>query len=140
MKSWAPPKTAIDEDNNMIYSDDYGVGKIAGIKLDPATGHMTAAFVLDDRTTCLQALYGPKDKRVLGVSRINPNATPEQLEKGTYTEQATWRDAATGRLLAQSAYYEPMTLNTLITPAFGGGFYFPTGKGFIRLTVTPTSV
>ncbi|MCC9311295.1 hypothetical protein LN042_30260 [Kitasatospora sp. RB6PN24] len=135
--SWAPPKAAVDDENNMVYSDDYGAGKIAGIKFDRDSGQMTAVFVTNDRTTCLQALYGPKDHRVLGVSQIDPNATSEQLSNGTYTEQATFRDAATGRILAQSDFYQPMTANTLITPAYGGGFYFPTGKGYVHLEVKP---
>jgi outer membrane protein assembly factor BamB len=135
--SWAPPKAAVDDENSMVYSDDYGAGQIAGIKFDRATGEMTAAFVTDDRTTCLQALYGPKDHRVLGVSQINPNATSEQLSNGTYTEQATFRDAATGRILATSDFYQPMTSNTLITPTYGGGFYFPTDSGYIHLEVKP---
>jgi hypothetical protein len=130
----APPKAAIDVDNNMVYSDDQGVGKIAGIKFDRKTGAMTAAFVLNDTTTCLQALYGPANKRVLGVS----NQTPA-TSSGTYTEQATFRDAATGQLLAQSAFFAPMAENTLITPAFGGGFYFPTGQGFEILQVEPAN-
>jgi hypothetical protein len=135
--SWAPPKAAVDDENDMIYSNDYGASGVAGIKFDRKTGQMTAAFVLNDRTTCLQALIGPKHRRVLAVSRIDPNATPEQLQKGTYTEQATWRDAATGRLLAQSKFFEPMSSNTLITPAFGGGFYFMTNEGFHILKVEP---
>jgi hypothetical protein len=135
--SSAPPKAAVDDENDMIYSDDYGVAGVAGIKFDRKTGQMTTAFVLNDRTTCLQALIGPKQKRVLAVSRIDPNATPGQLQNGTYTEQATFRDAATGRLLAQSDFFDPMTSNTLITPAFGGGFYFPMNDGFMILEVSP---
>jgi hypothetical protein len=56
-----------------------------------------------------------------------------------YKEQLTWRDAATGRIIAQSDFFEPLTLGSLITPGFGGRVYFPTtaGKGFYVLQVMP---
>ena len=49
------------------------------------------------------------------------------------------RDAATGKLLAESDYFEPMPGNGLIVPTFGGRFYYPTaaGKGFYVLQVMP---
>jgi hypothetical protein len=53
------------------------------------------------------------------------------LVSGEYTEQVNWRDAATGRLLAESDFFEPLTLGSLTTPGFGGRTYFPSGKGFI---------
>ena len=58
---------------------------------------------------------------------------------GNYKEQMTWRDAATGRLLAESDFFEPMTPGALITPGFGGRIYFPTGKGFITMQVVPAT-
>ena len=67
-QSFAPPKTGSDAENNMVYAQDLCVGKVAGIKLDPATGEMKTAFVVDDRTTCLVALVGPKEKRVMLTS------------------------------------------------------------------------
>jgi hypothetical protein len=138
--SWAPPKSAVDVDNNMVYSDDEGAGKMAGIKLDQSTGNMTAAFVGNYKTTSLMALYGPKDKRVLGLSNYNPNATPQQLQNGTYTEQAIWLNAATGQLLAQSAFFPSMSTNTMLTPGFGGLFYFPTNQqGFVIIQVKPAN-
>jgi hypothetical protein len=45
---------------------------------------------------------------------------------GLYKEQVRWRDAATGRLLAESDLFEPMSPNTLVTPGYGGRVYFPT--------------
>jgi len=56
-----------------------------------------------------------------------------------YKEQVTWRDASTGRLLAESDYFEPMPGNGLIVPNFGGRVYYPTaaGKGFYVLQVMP---
>ena len=48
-----------------------------------------------------------------------------------------WRDAATGRILAESDFFEPLTVNSLVAPGFGGRVYFPTGNGFITLQVMP---
>jgi hypothetical protein len=137
--SFAPPKNGSDADNNMVYSQDLGVGKVAGIKLDPSSGAMTTAFIVDDRTTCLVALIGLKDKRVMVTSNQHHDFPfePTMLAMGTglYKEQVRWREAATGRLLAESDLFEPMSPNSLVTPGFGGRFYFPTDKGFIVLQV-----
>ncbi len=39
---------------------------------------------------------------------------------GNYTEQVTWLDPATGRLIAEPNFFEPMTLRSFITLGFGG--------------------
>ncbi len=125
----------------MIYSADVGVGKVAGIRLDPATGEMKTAFVLDVATTGFQPLFGPKDRRVLVLTNIKKNVKAEPMAAAiftaNYTEQVTWRDAATGRLLAESDYFEPMTFNGLVVPGYGGRYYYTTDKGFIIFQVTP---
>jgi hypothetical protein len=59
------------------------------------------------------------------------------LFTANYKEQVTWRDAATGRLIAESDFFEPLTIGSLITPGFGGRVYFPTGEGFITMQVMP---
>lgn len=139
--SFAPPKPQTDPENNMIYSADFGVGKVAGIKFDPATGDMKTVFVLDDATTAFQPLIGPKDKRVLLLSNMKRNVEAEPMVDamftGNYKEQVTWRDAATGRILAESDFFEPMTFGSLITPGFGGRAYFATGERFIVMQVMP---
>jgi hypothetical protein len=61
------------------------------------------------------------------------------LVTGNYKEQARWLDAATGRLIAESDFFEPLTPGALITPGFGGRVYFPTGKGFVTLQVMPAT-
>ena len=61
------------------------------------------------------------------------------LATQNYKEQVTWRDAATGRILAESDFFEPMGLNNLITPGFGGRVYYMTAKGIIILQVVPKS-
>ncbi len=143
--SFAPPKTGADSENNMIYSADAGVGKVAGIRIDPATGDLSTVFVLDVATTTFQPVIGPRDRRVLLLTnmRMNDAAQPRQAAMfgGQYREQLTWRDAATGRLLAESDFFEPLTINSLTPPGFGGRVYFPTaiGRGFYVLQATPAN-
>jgi hypothetical protein len=143
--SWAPPKAGADPENNMIYSADMGVGKVAGIKLDPETGEMKVAFVVDDTTNTFQPLIGPKDKRVLLLTNMKRNVPEEPIKVAlateNYKEQLTWRDPATGRILAESDFFEPLTINSLTTPGFSGRVYFPTavGKSFITLQVMPVT-
>ena len=68
--SFAPPKNGADPENNMLYSADMGMKKVAGIKIDPATGKLTTAFVVDDISNTFQPIYGPADKRVLVLTNI----------------------------------------------------------------------
>jgi len=141
--SFAPPKNGADPENNMIYSADMGMRKVAGIKLDQATGELKTAFVVDDTTTTFQPLIGPKDRRVLLLTNMKLNVKKEPIKVAlfteNYTEQLTWRDAATGEILAESDFFEPLSINGLMPPGFGGRVYFPTavGKGFYVLQVMP---
>ena len=141
--SLAPPKTCIDLENDMLYAADAGVGKVAGILLDQETGEMTIQFVVEDTTLTFQPLIGPKDQRVLVLSNMKGdipkmNALLEVVT-GKYKEQVTWRDAATGRILAESDFFEPLTFNSLIVPGYGGRMYYPTNEGFITLQVKPAA-
>lgn len=139
--SFAPPKPGGDPENSMIYSADAGVGKVAGVRIDQATGALETVFVIDDRTTTFQPVIGPKDRRVLLLTNMKMDDPNQQIMQatlgGAYSEQMTWRDAATGRLLAESDFFEPITINSLTTPGFGGRVYFPTLEEFIVLQVLP---
>ncbi len=139
--SWAPPKAAIDAENDMVYSADQNMMKIGGIKFDRETGEMETVWTMDGATTALQALYGPKDQRVLGTARAKPGTTLQELMNTaapTYTQQALWLNAATGEILAESSFFEPMNFNTLLSPGYGGRFYYMWDKGFIVLQVMPS--
>lgn len=142
--SWAPPKCCADAENGMIYSADMGVGKIAGIKLDKDTGNLKTVFVLDQMSTTFQPTVGPADKRVLVLTNMKKNLPHEPtlaaFATANYTEQVTWHDALTGRKLAESDFFDPLTVNCLVTPGFGGRFYYPTKRGFITLQVLPQIV
>ena len=139
--SFAPPKAGVDPGNNMIYSADAGVGKVAGIRIDLKTGKLETAFIIDDRTTTFQPTIGSKDKRVLLLTNMKMNDPKQPMMQavfsGNYKEQLTWRDAATGRTLAASDFFEPLTINSLTTPGFGGRVYFPTINDYIMFQVLP---
>ncbi|MGA9373104.1 MAG: hypothetical protein WBV53_14735 [Solirubrobacterales bacterium] len=141
--SLAPPKTCIDIENEMLYSADAGVGKVAGIRLDPETGELSTEFVVEATTLTFQPLIGPKDERVLVLSNMKGDlplmSAPLEIVSSKYTEQVTWRDAATGRMLAESDFFEPLTFNSLIVPGYGGRMYYPTNSGFITLQVRPVA-
>ena len=137
--SFAPPKAGGDPENNMLYSADSGVGKVAGIRLDPQTGQMTNVFVVDDKSTEFQPLIGPKDQRVLLTTKVNPDASQEDQSTGTYSEQVVWRDAATGRALAESGFLPPFTGGSLLTPGYGGRVYYMTLDNVYTLQPIPSS-
>lgn len=138
--SWAPPKAAIDADNDMVFSADQNMMKIGAVTFDRATGEMTPAWTRDGATSALQALYGPADARVLGTARAEPGTPLQALNQTSnppYKQQAIWLDAKTGKLLAESEFFEPMNFNTLLSPGYGGRFYYMWDKGFIVLQVMP---
>jgi hypothetical protein len=141
--SFAPPKCGGDPENDMVYSSDMGIGKFAGIRLDPNTGDMKAVWTIDATSSSFMTLIGAPDKRVLLFSVMTPGATEAPIMQtvlsGRYKEQVTWRDAATGRVLAESDFFEPLTQGSLLTPGFGGRIYFPSGNGFITLQVMPAT-
>ena len=139
--SFAPPKTCIDLENHMLYSADAGVGKVAGIRLDQESGEMEKVFSVECTTFTFQPLIGPKERRVLMLTNMK-GALPVMgamldLVTGKYKEQVTWRDAVTGRLLAESDFFEPLTFNSLVVPGYGGRCYFPTNIGYLTLQVVP---
>lgn len=138
--SWAPPKAAVDPENDMVFSADQNMMKIGGLDFDRETGEMTVAWTIDGATTALQALYGPKDRRVLGTARAEPGVTQQALMQTSnppYKQQALWLEAKTGQVLAESDFFEPMNFNTLLSPGYGGRFYYMWDKGFIVLQPMP---
>ena len=140
--SWAPPKAAVDAENGMVFSADLGMRKIGAVRLDQSSGEMTTIWTLDAATTALQALYGPKDARVLGTARAAPDTTLEELSQNfapTYKQQALWLEAATGRILAESDWFEPMNFNTALTPGYGGRFYYMWDNSFVVLQPMPAA-
>lgn len=121
----APPKPEGDLANDMVYSADGGLGKIAGIHLDQDTGKMTTKWVVDDRSFEFQPLFGPPDERILITTKWNPDVGLGALATGSYTQQVVWRDAASGEPLAESDFLPPIGFNGLVAPAYGGRWVYP---------------
>jgi len=144
-KSFIPSMLSTDLPNNRIYAYDYLPGKMAAINLDQSSGEMSVAWgPVDQRTISFFTLIGPAEKRVLVGTNINPNVTKQQLEQGalgtayTYTEQIVWREAATGKILAQSDFFPAMSPGILVTPGYGGLIYELLYNGHIMaLQVAP---
>jgi hypothetical protein len=100
---------------------------------------MKVVWAIDATSSGFMTLIGPKHKRVLLFTVMTPSAAEATVVSGNYKEQVTWRDAATGWLIAESDFFEPLPQDSLVTPGFGGRVYFPTGKGFIVLQVMPAA-
>lgn len=92
--SWAPPKAAVDEENDMIFSADQNMMMIGGLNFDRDTGEMTVAWTREAATTALQALYGPADRRVLGTARAEPGTTIKALSQTSNPRIRTRADGA----------------------------------------------
>ena len=141
--SFAPPKTGTDPENDRLYSADMGYGKLAGIHLDPSTGDMSVEFVVDDSTTAFQPVIGENNERVVIVTDMVPDDPTKVgvamvMGGAAYKERVTWRNAATGEILAASDLLPPLTFGSLLVPGYGGRLYYPTGNGFITLQVKPS--
>jgi hypothetical protein len=143
-KSFIPSMLSVDLPNNRIYAMDYLPGKVVAVDFTQ-DGNMSVAWgPVDQRTISFLTLIGPTDQRVLVSTNINPNATQQQLEQAaqgtdyTYTEQIVWRDAATGKILAESDFFPAMSPGILVTPSYGGVIYEMLYNGHIMaLQVAP---
>ena len=106
-------------------------------------GEMKTAFVVDDVTSTFQPVIGPKDKRVLLLTNVKQNVEKEPLMAAIFTnnykEQLTWRDAATGKILAESRLLR--AADDQFADAAGlrrpGLLPDAAGKGFYVLQVMP---
>src|SRR5438309_775918 len=97
---------------------------------------LRVAWSQDQTTLSFTTLIGPQGKRVLVGTNI-PVKHFKQL-KSYSTEQVVWRDAATGKELAQSEQFPKMSAGILVTPGYAGLQYFLTAEGhIIALQVKP---
>ena len=125
-KSFIPSNAPIDPENHMVYAMDAGAGKLAGIKYDPKNGNMSLVWTANQSTLSWWSVIGPVDKRVTLASNMYPNTTMAQMSNNpppSYTEQIQWRDAATGKLLAASDFFQAMSLGAQPIPGYGGIVY-----------------
>jgi hypothetical protein len=145
--SFIPSMMSADLPNNRIYAMDYLPGKVVAVDFTQ-DGNMSVAWgPVDQRTISFLTLIGPPDQRVLVSTNINPNATQQQLQQAaqgtdyTYTEQIIWRDAATGKILAESEFFPAMSPGILVTPGYGGMIYEMLYDGHIMaLQVAPAAL
>jgi hypothetical protein len=141
-KSYIPNFGVMDLPNNRIYGMDEGPGKVVGIDFDQETGNMSIAWGPQEMKTFgwINAI-GPPDHRVLVGTNMKveneSNIQPGPIN-ATYTEQIMWRDADTGKLLAASDYFSPMSSGSQVTPGYGGLSYHVLIDGHIMaLKVLP---
>lgn len=143
--SYLPSMPSMDLPNNRIYAMDPGPGKAVGINLDQKTGNMTVGWSTDQKTLSWLILIGHADHRVLLGTNISSNVTnPVDLVSGpkgvNYVEQIMRRDADTGKLLAASDYFRPMSSGFEVWPGYGGLIYEGLNDGHLMaLKVLPAS-
>ena len=140
--SYIPNFGVMDLPNNRIYGMDEGPGKVVGIDFDQETGNMSVAWGPEQMKTFgwVNAI-GPKDQRVLVGTNMKveneSNIQPGPIN-ATYSEQVMWRDAETGKLLAASDYFTPMSSGSQVVPGYGGLSYHVLIDGHIMaLQVLP---
>jgi hypothetical protein len=142
-KSYIPNFGVMDLPNNRIYGMDEGPGKVVGIDFDQETGNMSLAWSVDQRTFGWVNAIGPPDHRVIvGTNMKLENESDIQPGpiNASYTEQVVWRDAATGKLLAASDYFTPMSFGSQVVPGYGGLSYHVLQDGHIMaLKVLPAT-
>lgn len=143
--SYIPSAPSVDPVNNRIFAMDPGPGKVVGIDFSRQTGEMKLAWTEDEATLSWMVLIGSPDKRVLVATDIKTNSpmpNPIDWQSGpvgaNYTERVQWRDAATGKLLAESDYYSPMVVGMQLWPGYGGLIYDGlTDGGLVALQPLP---
>jgi hypothetical protein len=89
------------------------------------TGAGMAAFTPElnvSRTIRLDVFVAPP-------GRMRECCLPRSTDIGVANDQEACRDAATGRTIAESEFFEPLPVGSLITAGFGGCRYSATPKG-----------
>jgi hypothetical protein len=131
--STSSAKPTVDPANNRIYMCDFNLGTCSAIDL--RDGQLTLAWKADMRTQAFTSLVGPADKRVFIATNMqsstesDPNNYIYGPSGANFTEQYQWRDAATGRLLAASEYFQPKAEGTQTPPGYGGLIYGLSNNG-----------
>ncbi|HEX6281829.1 MAG TPA: hypothetical protein VFZ67_06335 [Nitrososphaera sp.] len=135
---------AFDPDNNLFYVMEAGPHKAAAINVDPQTGNMTVAWMVDQWSQSYITLLGPADKRVFVNTNMASNVTQNWIELrpgpegANYVEQIQWRDATTGELLAASDFFSPTAPAATVPVGYGGLIYNLLNTGQIMaLQVSP---
>ena len=123
---------------------DTGPGQAVGLNFNPTNGNMSIAWgPMHMVTQAWMNLIGPPNHRVLVSTNMNV-ANTSNIQPGpknpNYTEQVQWLDAATGKILAASDFFSPMSQGSQVWPGYGGLSYHMLFDGHIMaLQVLPAS-
>jgi len=132
--SFAPSAPTGDPLRNRIFVFDAGPGKLAALDLTPQGFLHQPTWIVDQRTTEFMALIGPRNRRVLVTTEI-PQGQP--LETNS-SNSVVWRDADSGRKLAEVDSLEPVLSGTMVEPGYTGPMYYLGNSNEIKkLTVRP---
>lgn len=130
--SWAGMSLEADAENGLFYGVETLARKVAAFRLT-ATGIETV-WKKDQTTTEWATLIGPVNQRIWVGTDIPPYEIPGKNK----TDRVVFRDAATGRLLAESEKLPFMTQGSAVQPGYDGSVFFPGGEGrLVKLTPLP---
>jgi hypothetical protein len=131
--SFCPSAPTVDTASNRIFVFDAGPGKYAAVDLDPASGSLYTAWMVDQRTTEFTALIGQPGQRVL----VGTDMPPGQTLGEHHNNFVVWRDAEDGEELARSPL-PPVLSGTMVQPGYDGNMYYMGKSGEIKkLTARP---
>lgn len=101
-----------------------GLGRSSAIDFDQKTGNMSIAWGPEEMKTFgwINAIGPPNHRALVGTNMKVDNESNIQPGpiNATYSEQVMWRDADTGKLLAASDYFSPMSTGSQVYPGYGG--------------------
>ncbi len=123
--SETPAAPGVDQDNSLIFAQDYFLKGVYAIHLDQATGKMKTQWSRPDWwTSDYFSMVGSPESRVLMSQNINPDTTTAEIATGfDYTESVLWVDEATGKTIAESADGPSTAPGSLINVGYGGRYY-----------------
>lgn len=117
--SWNVSKEALDTDNQMIITNDFTAGQMAGVKLDPNLG-LTLVWSRSETTQDFSTLVGGPQNRNIVVPNFVTNTG----------DRTIWIDEATGQTLASSQVLSAQPApGNMVTPGFNGQFYYVSNTG-----------
>jgi hypothetical protein len=121
-------KAAVDPENMRVYTADWKAEMLVCLDFDPQQG-FTTRWAHQQKMFCFLALCGDAGNRqVVG--------TNYDSSKG---DQVVWRDAATGGVVASSAWLDPNFNGSTVGAGFDGKFYYlaQTRQAIVELTPVP---
>jgi hypothetical protein len=124
--SWVPDKAVLDSENNRIYAEDTYAGQIAALTID--SSGLSVLWKENSVATGFPTLLGAVNARQLVIPSLTNNG-----------DTLTWRDPATGTVLAQSRGLSPKPTIGSSAPGFKGRFYYPSFSSGQLIELTPQS-